>query len=114
MLDFSINSAIDKRNIINNDNSIYDELIDILLKFIKDELKIKSKILCMDGTNLSLSKKLVKNKYAYQSKSKIIDRNKIQQIQNEYKEIIEQNINEYNIKIKNTKKLFEKNIKQYK
>ena len=111
----SINSLIDKKSILNNNHTIYDDLIELLLKFLNDELNINFKILAIDGTNLSISKKLVKYDYAYQHKIKLIDKNKIKTIKENYKEQIDKVTDDYNNKIKNTTNIIiKKKLKEQK
>jgi hypothetical protein len=104
MIEFSANSLIDKKTIVNNNHELYDELISILLNFLQNEFGIEYNILAMDGSNLALNKKMSKYNYAYQSKVKTIDRNEIDKIKNEYKITIGTKIKDYNEKIKNEKK----------
>jgi len=111
----SINSLIDKKSILNNNHKIYDDLIELLLKFLNDELNINFKVLAIDGSNLSISKKLVKHDYAYQHKIKLIDKNKIKTIKENYKEQIDKVTDDYNNKINNTTdRIIKKELKEQK
>ena len=76
MVDFSTNSFIDKKNTINK-SELYDQLINVLLDYLKDDLCHTYKILAMDGTNLALNKKLSEYNYAYQTETKTVDKYKI-------------------------------------
>ena len=61
-IDFSSNTFCDRRQKLNN--NMFSNLNNILLKFIKKELRIKSKIYAVDGSKISLS--LEMNKEGFQ------------------------------------------------
>jgi hypothetical protein len=83
------NTTIDYINKQNKNLKFYDEIIELQINFL-DKIIGKENIYAVDGTNLAMSKKLVKNNYPYQRYTKLVDKDKINQINEHYKKILKE------------------------